>query len=42
MLAVIWHFWLGFFIMVGVVLAFVAVFVGFLRTTQAPRYGRDE
>lgn len=40
MLAVVWHWWIGFFLAVGTVLAVIAVIVGYLKTVQNPRYPR--
>jgi hypothetical protein len=40
MFAVIWHWWLGFFLSVGAILAIAAVVVGYIAKVQRPRYPR--
>ncbi len=38
MLAVVWHFWLGFFLAIGAVMTLVAVAVGYVVRVEMPRY----
>ncbi len=38
MLAVVWHFWLGFFLAIGSVVTLVAVAVGYVVRVEMPRY----
>jgi len=40
--APVWHYWIGVFIFVPVVLMVVGFTVLYLRKTQSPRYGRDD
>ena len=43
MLAVVWHYWIAVvLVLTAVIPATVAMAVGYLRKTQAPRYGGDE
>jgi len=37
-LAVVWHWWLGFFLTIGAVLAVIAVAAGYLAKVENPRY----
>ncbi len=37
-LAVVWHYWLGFFLAIGSVLTVIAVAVGYLTKVENPRY----
>jgi hypothetical protein len=38
MLAVVWHYWLGVALVVGVVLTIIGVFAGYLRDVESTRY----
>ena len=38
MLAVVWHFWIGFFLAIGVVMTLLAIGVGYIAKVEAPRY----
>lgn len=38
MLAVVWHFWIGFALSVGVVMTLLALVVGYIVKVEAPRY----
>ena len=41
--AMVWHFWIAVVLVVTAVIpASVGMIVGYLRKTQAPRYGGDE
>ena len=40
--APVWHYWIGVFIFVPVMLMLVGFTILFLRKTQSPRYGRDD
>lgn len=41
--AVVWHYWIAVVLMIlAVVPATIAVFAGFIRKTQSPKYGGDE
>jgi amino acid permease len=40
--APVWHYWIGVFIFVPVMLVVVGFTIMFLRKTQSPRYGRDD
>ena len=43
MLAVVWHCWIAVVLVIAAVIpATVMIFAGYLRKTQAPKYGRDE
>jgi hypothetical protein len=43
MLAVVWHYWIAVVLVIAAVIpATVMIFAGYLRKTQAPKYGRDE
>jgi len=43
MFAVVWHYWIGVvLVLTAVIPATVMLFAGYLRKTQAPKYGRDE
>ena len=43
MLAVVWHYWIAVVLVITAVIpATIAMVVGYLRKTQAPRYGGDE
>jgi hypothetical protein len=43
MLAVVWHYWIAVVLVITAVIpATVMIFAGYLRKTQAPKYGRDE
>ncbi len=42
MFAVVWHYWIGVAVFIPAVLAMVALFAGYLKKTQAPKYGRDD
>ena len=37
-LAVVWHWWLGFFLVIGAVLAVLGTLVGYLMKVENPRY----
>ncbi len=37
-LAVVWHWWLGFFLAIGSVVTVVAVIIGYLAKVENPRY----
>jgi hypothetical protein len=39
-LAVVWHYWLGFFLAIGTVLTVLAVIGGYLIKVQNPKYPR--
>ena len=38
MLAVVWHFWIGFALSAGVVMTLVALAIGYIAKVEAPRY----
>lgn len=38
MLAVVWHYWIGFFLAIGVVMTLAAILVGYIVNVEAPRY----
>lgn len=38
MLAVVWHYWIGFFLAIGTVATLLAVVVGYIANVEAPRY----
>ena len=40
--APVWHYWIGVFIFVPVLLITIGFTIAFLRKTQSPRYGRDD
>lgn len=41
--AVIWHYWIAVvLVLLAVIPATVLMVAGYLRKTQAPKYGRDE
>lgn len=40
MLAVLWHWWIGFFLSIGAFLAVVSVIVGYIVKVEHPRYPR--
>ncbi len=42
LLAVVWHWWIGFFLAIGSVLTVIALVVGYLKTVQAPRYPKKD
>lgn len=37
-LAVVWHWWLGFFLAIGAVGAVIGVIAGYLAKVESPRY----
>jgi len=41
MLAVVWHFWLGFFLAIGAVLTLLSVVVGYIARVELPRYPKS-
>jgi hypothetical protein len=38
MLAVVWHYWIGFFLTFGAVLSLLAVAVGYVVKVEVPKY----
>ncbi len=38
MLAVVWHFWIGFFLAIGSLVTVLAVAAGYIAKVEAPRY----
>lgn len=38
MIGVVWHYWLGLFLVLNCVLAVGALIVGYVVKTQAPKY----
>lgn len=38
--AKIWHFWIGFYLTIGALLAILALVVGYLVKVERPRYPR--
>lgn len=43
MFAVVWHYWIAVvLVLFAVIPAIVMISAGYLRKTQAPKYGRDE
>lgn len=38
MLAVVWHFWLGFFLALGALGTVLAIAVGYIAKVEMPRY----
>ena len=38
LLAVIWHFWIGFFLAIGTFVTIAAVALGYLAKVENPRY----
>ena len=38
MLAVVWHFWIGFFLAIGAVATVLAVIAGYVAKVEVPRY----
>ncbi|MEM9135495.1 MAG: hypothetical protein AAF962_26950 [Actinomycetota bacterium] len=38
MFAVVWHFWIGFSLAIGVVVTLLAIGVGYIAKVEAPRY----
>ena len=36
--AVVWHYWLGFFLVIGSVLAVVGLVAGYIAKVENPRY----
>lgn len=43
MLAVVWHYWIAAVLVVAAVIpATLGLVVGYLRKTQAPKYGRED
>ena len=38
MFAVVWHFWIGFFLAIGAVLTVLAVVAGYIARVEVPRY----
>ncbi len=41
-LAVVWHWWIGFFLAIGAVLAVLGVIVGYLMKVESPRYPKKD
>lgn len=39
-LAVVWHYWIGFFLAIGAVVGVIAVIIGYLAKVENPRYPR--
>lgn len=37
-LAVVWHWWIGFFLAIGAVVAVIATVIGYLAKVESPRY----
>ncbi len=43
MLAVVWHYWIAVVLVVTAVIpATIGIIAGYLKKTQAPRYGGEE
>lgn len=43
MFAVVWHYWIAVvLVLLAVIPVTLLIFAGYLRKTQAPKYGRDE
>ena len=42
MLAVIWHFWIGFFLAIGAFLTVLAIAVGYIVKVERPRYPKQQ
>ncbi len=40
MLAVVWHWWIGFFLAIGALATVIAVIVGYLNLVEAKRYSK--
>jgi hypothetical protein len=40
LLAVVWHWWIGFFLAIGAIVALLATIVGYIAKVQSPRYPR--
>ncbi len=40
MLAVVWHWWIGFFLSVGALFTVLGVIVGYFKNVENPRYPR--
>ncbi len=40
MLAVVWHWWIGFFLAIGTLATVIAVAVGYLSQVEAKRYSK--
>ena len=38
MLAVVWHFWIGFVLAIGAVMTLLAIAVGYVAKVEMPRY----
>ena len=38
MLAVIWHWWIGFFLTIGAVLLVISLVIGYFAKVENPRY----
>jgi hypothetical protein len=41
MLAVVWHFWIGFVIFIGAVATVVALVAGYFKSVESSRYPRN-
>lgn len=38
MVAVVWHYWLGFALAIGAVMTVLSVIVGYIAKVEVPRY----
>ena len=38
MIAVVWHYWIGFFLAIGVVLTLISIGVGYLSQLETKKY----
>jgi hypothetical protein len=38
MLAVVWHFWIGFVLAIGVVLTLLSIAAGYIAKVEVPKY----
>jgi hypothetical protein len=42
MFAVVWHFWIGFFLAIGVVATLVSVAAGYIAKVEVPKYPKKQ
>ena len=40
MLALVWHFWIGFFLAIGAVMTLLAIAAGYVARVEVPRYSK--
>lgn len=42
MLAVIWHYWIGFFLAIATLVTILAVIIGYFAKVENPRYPKQQ